>query len=583
MSSNIRDKNHSSIWQQSVQSAERPILPGNMETDIVIIGGGLTGILTAYYLQQSGRECVVLEADRVGSGQTARTTAKVTSQHNVIYQKLCRTVGKERAAQYADANEQAIRRYKGLIDKYEIDCDWRECDAFLYTANDSINARALRDEYKCAKELHLPAELTTKTELPFEVEQALCFHDQACFHPLKFLYAMAEKVTVYEQTKVLEVVPMQKAERDKETGETGRTGETEKIKRDIRVGNAVITNHGTIQAAYVVFACHYPFVNRPGYYFLRMHQERSYVLGLECPACEKKEKQFISVNADRLSEEMPERKTIRLEHMYLGIDQDALSFRSAGDLLLLGGGSHRTGENDGNQYEYLQKYADKYWHECKVIAKWSAQDCMTLDGIPYVGRFGSKTSTWYVATGFGKWGMTSSMAAALLITDLLNGRKNVYVDVYSPRRKTIAASAKTFVKEGKYAAVNILKEKWGRTDLQREKSEQSSTQNAGAKYKGLPKEAALFRNMVEKMRPEESKVLEYEGEKAGVYKDKKGETYVVSVKCPHLGCLLSWNADEKSWDCPCHGSRFAYTGELLDGPAQTGNACALDKKIGNDT
>ena len=535
-----------SIWQQSVQGAERPILPGNMETDIVVIGGGLTGILTAYYLQQSGRECVVLEADHIGSGQTAHTTAKVTSQHNLIYQKLCRTMGKERAAQFADANENAIRRYKELIDKYEIDCDWKECDAYLYTVNDRKNARALRDEYKYAKELHLPAELTIRTELPFEVQQAVCFHNQACFHPLKFLYTMAEKVKVYEQTKVLEVMPMQ---------ETGKTEEHE------RNGNVIITNHGTVQAAYVVFACHYPFVNRPGYYFLRMHQERSYVLGVECPACEKQEKQFL-----------------KPEHMYLGVDRDALSFRSAGDILLLGGGSHRTGENSSNQYEYLQKYADKYWPECKVTAKWSAQDCMTLDGIPYVGRFGSKTSTWYVATGYGKWGMTSSMAAALLITDLLNGRENAYADVYSPRRKTIAASAKTFVTEGKYAAVNILKEKWGRADTQRGKSGQSSTQNAGVKYKGAQNEAVLFRNEVEKMRPEETKVLEYRGEKVGVYKDKEGEVYIVSVKCPHLGCLLAWNADEKSWDCPCHGSRFAYTGELLDGPAQTGNACALTGK-----
>lgn len=540
-----QETGHLSIWQQSVQGTERPILPGNMETDIVIIGGGLTGILTAYYLQQSGRECVVLEADRIGSGQTAHTTAKVTSQHNLIYQKLCRMMGKEQAAQYADANEMAIRRYKGLVDKYKIDCDWRECDAYLYTVNDSKNARGLRDEYQCAKELKLPVEMTTKTELPFEVEQALCFHNQACFHPLKFLYVMAEKVTVYEQTKVLEVVPMQNSGRDKET---------EKAESNIRTGNAVITNHGTVRAAHVVFACHYPFVNRPGYYFLRMHQERSYVLGLECP-CEK-----------------------QMQHLYLGVDQDALSFRSAGDILLLGGGSHRTGENSSNQYEYLQKYADKYWPECKVTAKWSAQDCMTLDGIPYVGRFGSKTSTWYVATGYGKWGMTSSMAAALLITDLLNGRKNVYADVYSPRRKTIAASAKTFVTEGKYAAVNILKEKWGRTDTQKGKTGQSSAQNAGAKHKGTQKEAVLFRDMVEKMRPEESKVLEYKGEKTGVYKDKEGDAYIVSVKCPHLGCLLSWNADEKSWDCPCHGSRFSYTGELLDGPAQTGNACALTGK-----
>lgn len=519
-----QERKKESIWQQSIYALARPTLPGNMAVDTVVIGGGMTGILTAYFLQQSGRECVVLETDGIGGGQTARTTAKITSQHGLIYQKLCRVVGTEQARQYAKANEDAIGRYQILIEKYGISCGFRKCDAYLYTTDGGKDARLLRDEYKFARELGLAAEMTTKTELPFEVSGALCFHGQATFHPLKFLYAMAEKVTVYERTKVLRVVPMSK--------EGGHTH-----------ANAVITNHGTVQARQVVFACHYPFVNRPGYYFLRMHQERSYVLGISGTA-------FQGEN--------------QMKNLYLGIGREALSFRGAGDILLLGGGSHRTGENPCNQYEYLQKQADKYWPECKEVARWSAQDCMTLDGIPYVGKFcgklGEKSNmeadTWYVATGFGKWGMTSSMAAALLLTDLLNGRKNAYADVYSPRRKTLAASAKTFVTEGKYAAVNLLKEKWGRAE------------------KGNVREEA------KRMHPGECKVIEKDKEKLGIYKDDKENVYVVSVKCPHLGCLLSWNADEKSWDCPCHGSRFSYTGELLDGPAQTKNTAAGSLRAG---
>lgn len=533
--SNREGSNHHSIWQQSVIIPKRPVLPGNMEADTVIIGGGLTGILTAYYLQQSGKECVVLEADRIGGGQTAHTTAKVTSQHNLIYQKLMKAIGKERAAQYAKANEQAIRAYRDLIDKYGIDCDWRTSDAYLYTRKDDKQARALRDECRIAKELHLPAELTTQTELPFEVKEALGFHEQACFHPLKFLAAISEKVTVYERTKVLEVVPMQHA-------------------------NAVITNRGTVQAKYVIFACHYPFINRPGYYFLRMHQERSYVLALKKPG------------------------HLPVQHMYLGVDDDALSFRSASipdpaadsegrsnkisDILLLGGGSHRTGENQGNQYEYLQKQADRYWPDWDVAAMWSAQDCMTLDDIPYIGKFGMLTNNWYVATGYGKWGMTSAMAAAHLITNLINGQENGAEKVYCPQRKTIAASAKTFVTEGKYATVNILKEKWGRTDEKRENPGSRSR-----RQKTPANSERMFQDEVERMHPGESKLLEYEGEKVGVYKNETGTVYIVTVKCPHLGCQLAWNADEKSWDCPCHGSRFSYSGELLDGPAQTGNAC----------
>lgn len=472
-----------SIWMQSAAAQGRPALAGDISVDTAVIGGGMTGILTAHFLEQSGRECVVLEAKEIGSGQTGHTTAKVTSQHGLIYRKLLQTVGKEKAKQYAEANERAIERYRILIEKYGIECEWRECPAYLYALRDS---RMLREEYQAALALGLPAELTEKTELPFQVEQALCLKGQACFHPLKFLYGIAEGLRVYEHTKVLRVEE-----------------------------HLIVTDRGNVKASRIVFACHYPFINRPGYYFLRMHQERSYVAALE---------------------HVPP-----MQGMYIGVEEGGLSFRSAGNLLLLGGGSHRTGENPmGNQYQYLSREAERYWPECRKAAEWSAQDCMTLDGVPYVGRFGRRTEDWFVATGFRKWGMTSSMAAALLITDLICGRENPYAEVFSPQRKSVAASAKTFLEEGKYASVNLLKEKLS-----------------------LPKETLA------QIQPGHGGVVELDGEKTGVYKDEKGEVYAVSVKCPHLGCQLVWNPDEKSWDCPCHGSRFDYQGRLMDGPAQS--------------
>ena len=382
-----------SIWQRSTAIPARPELPGNISTDIAIVGGGLAGILTAHFLEQSGRQCVVLEADRIGSGQTGHTTAKVTSQHGLIYQKLMKCAGKKQAEQYAKINQEAIRRYKILTDKYKIDCDWEECPACLYTKE---NGRTLRDEYYAAKELGLPVELKKRTDLPFAVEEALFCYDQACFHPLKFLQAIAENLQVYEKTKVLRMKP-----------------------------HLLTTSRGIVEAEKVVFACHYPFVNRPGYYFLRMHQERSYVLALK------------------------EAQT--LHGMYLGIDRDGLSFRPAGDMLLLGGGNHRTGENPmGGQYEFLLHQAEMYWPEkCwnkeENVIPWSAQDCMTLDGIPYIGQFGRKTEDWFVATGFGKWGMTSSMAAAVLLTDQICRRENPCGEVFSPQRLHLVTSAKPFL------------------------------------------------------------------------------------------------------------------------------------------
>lgn len=486
-----------SIWQRTTAIPARPELPGNISTEIAIVGGGLAGILTAHFLEQSGRQCVVLEADRIGSGQTGHTTAKVTSQHGLIYQKLMKCAGKKQAEQYAKINQEAIERYKILIKKYQIDCEWEEYPACLYTKE---NERALRDEFHAANELGLPVELKKETELPFPVEAALYCYGQACFHPLKFLQAIARDLRIYEKTKVLRVKP-----------------------------HILTTSRGTVVAEKIVFACHYPFVNRPGYYFMRMHQERSYVLAL-------KEAQM-------------------LHGMYLGIDPNGLSFRPAGDMLLLGGGNHRTGENlMGEQYEYLLHQAEvcwpeKCWRKGENVILWSAQDCMTLDGIPYIGQFGRKTEDWFVATGFGKWGMTSSMAAALLLTDLICGRENPCAKVYSPQRIHAAVSAKPFLTEGAYSTINLLKQKL------------------------VPPKEKL-----KQIRPGHGGVVEYNGQKSGVYKAEDGQVFAVSVKCPHLGCQLVWNPDEKSWDCPCHGSRFDYRGRLIDGPAQA----ALDDLVKKD-
>ena len=276
----------------------------------------------------------------------------------------------------------------------------------------------------------------------------------------------------------------------------------------------MITDRGTVTAEHVVFACHYPFRNVPGYYFLRMHQERSYVLALENAA--------------------------GLEGMYFGTDGDGLSFRPQGDLLLLGGGGHRTGENSaGGQYQKLRQAARSFWPESRETAAWSAQDGMPLDGVPYIGRFSATTPNWYVATGFQKWGMTSSMVAARLLTDLITTGASPWEEVFTPQRFQPSAAGKALLQESTQAA------------------------------KGLGRR--LFtppRAEVEALPRGHGGVVEYRGEKLGVYKDDGGEVFCVSVRCPHLGCQLEWNPDEKSWDCPCHGSRFDYRGRLLDGPAQ---------------
>lgn len=472
-----------SIWTAETEIRKREPLAEDLETQAVVIGAGLAGMLTAYYLEQAGIQAVVLEADRIGSGQTKNTTAKITSQHGLVYDRLIRTFGHSMAKHYAQANEAAIEEYERLVLELGIDCDFVRCPAYLYSQEETV---LLKRETEAAKRLGIIASFDTRSELPFPVAGVTKFEGQARFQPLKFLEKLGERVTVHEQTKALKVE-----------------------------GNQVITDRGRITAKHIVFAAHFPFANMPGYYFARMYQERSYVVALEGAGA--------------------------LEGMYLGIDPGGLSFRPQGELLLLGGGSHRTGLNKGGgKYEMLRSKAADLYPDCRESASWSAQDCVTLDGIPYIGCFSRREPEWYVATGFGKWGMTSSMAAAILLTDQICGRENPCGEVFSPQRLHPMTSAKPFLTEGTYAAVNLLKQTF-----------------------------APPREKLDRLLPGQGGVVEYNGQKAGVYKAEDGQIFAVSVKCPHMGCQLVWNPDEKSWDCPCHGSRFDYRGRLIDGPAQT--------------
>ena len=434
------------IWSDA-GIARRNTLPGNCTTEIAVIGGGMAGILTAYYLQQKGKHVIVLEADRIGSGQTCGTTAKITSQHNLIYQKLIKNLGIERARQYATANQTAVLEYKRLIQRHSIFCGFEELPAYLYSTTVS---EPLRREAEAARKLGIQADFITDIELPFSVHGALRFPNQAQFHPMEFLQMISMPLTVYENTRAISVN-----------------------------GGKISTNHGTVTAKSIVFACHYPFLNVPGFYFAKMYQKRSYVLAL--------------LHAPRI------------HGMYLGIEKEGLSFRQAEEYLLVGGRGHRTGESPKqNPYKSLQSAAHHLFPDAQTASHWSAQDCMSIDSVPYIGRFSALKPDWYVATGFNKWGMTSSMVSAMLLSDLICGNPNPYQEVFSPQRLNLKASFK------------------------------DGASHFGKSVKGLL---------------------------AGATKPP--------ARCPHLGCRLVWNPAEHTWECPCHGSRFQHSGELLNGPAQT--------------
>ena len=471
-----------SVWSESVSFENYPALQKDISVDTVVIGGGMAGLLTAYKLQKQGKEVVVIEADRVCSGQTKNTTAKITSQHGDIYHKIEKFYGAQASRHYAQANEKAISDYQHIINEKGIDCDFEIKKAVLYTTTDS---KTIDKEYKSAKKAGIDCFLTRICNLPFTVLNAVAFNNQAQFNPLKFAKAILNDLTVYENTPAIRIV-----------------------------GNTVYTKQAKISANNIVVATHYPFVNFPSAYFLKISQERSYVV-----AFEKGNRYF--------------------DDMYIGIEDDTLSFRAYKDYILLGGGAHRTGVNDvGDAFSMLWKKADEYYNSPQKAFCWSAQDCVTLDEIPYIGRFNKSSSNIYVATGFGKWGMTSSMVSANIICDMICGVENEYCDIFSPQRFNLLAGAKNFA------------------------------DNTAQTLKGFATHLCFAIENLQDVQKGEAKEIRFNGHTAGAFRDNDGKVYVVSLKCPHLKCKLQFNSTTKTWDCPCHGSRYDYKGNLLDNPSQ---------------
>ncbi len=425
-----------SIWLKSkIKKPEFEELKRDIKTDVLIIGGGITGILCAYMLRRAGADCVVLEADRICNGITKNTTAKITCQHGLIYDKMIKRFGAEKAQLYLEAQNTALKQYRDM--SKDIECDFEESDSFVYSRR---SREKIEKEVTALNKIGCHAEFTSSLPLPFLVEGAVKMKNQAQFNPLKFVFPIAENLQIYEKTKALEVKP-----------------------------DVVTTRHGKIKAEKIIVATHFPFVNKHGSYFIKMYQHRSYAIAFK--------------NAPSIS------------GMCIDESKKGMSFRSYEDLLIIGGGSHRTGKKGGNWRE-LADFAKDNYKSAQEVCRWATQDCMTLDDIPYIGQYSKKTPTFYVATGFNKWGMTSAMAAAMILSDLVQGKDNKYSEVFSPSRSIMRPQ--------------------------------------------------LVINTAEAV---------------------AGLVTPTVPRCPHLGCALKYNPQERSWDCSCHGSRFTEDGEVIDNPA----------------
>lgn len=365
-----------SLWTKTARLPRFAPLKKDLHTDVLIIGGGMAGLLCAYFLQQAGVDYALVEATRICGGVTKNTTAKITAQHGLVYDRLIREWGEEKAKQYLAANQRAVERFCAIAK--EIDCGFEERDNWVYTMDAPAG---IEQEQAALRRLGFEAPVASTVQVPLSVAGAICFPRQAQFHPLEFAAAISRNLHIYEHTKVRELAP-----------------------------HKAVTESGTICAKRMVIATHFPVLNKHGAYFVKMYQHRSYVLALE--------------NAQRC------------DGMYVDEAKSGLSFRGHGNVLLLGGGGHRTGKQGGGWRE-LEAFVRAHYPQAKEVCRWAAQDCITLDGIPYIGQYSRRTEDLYVATGFNKWGMSSSMVAAELLRDLLTGKQNDEAKLFSPSRSML--------------------------------------------------------------------------------------------------------------------------------------------------
>ncbi|WP_353856197.1 FAD-dependent oxidoreductase [Bacillus sp. Bos-x628] len=488
-----------SLWLADKKKDSFPSVSEDLTADVIIVGGGITGIATAFEMTERGLDVIMIDANELMQGTTGHTTAKVTSQHDVYYHELIQHIGMPNARLYVEANEKAKELIQTRVKEHQIECQLEVRDAYLYTKEES-GVKKLKKELDAYKQLGIDHDW--KTELPFdpEIKAALVMKQQAQFHPLHYLNALVQLliergVRIYENTAAV----------------------------DVKEGHrpAVITKNGHhLTGRYIISCSHFPFYDGKGLYFTRIHPNQSYVV------------------AAKTNKPLP-------DGMYLGIDQPSHSLRTAkinGEkVVLIGGEGHKTGQGGDarTHYEALEKFGHEILGIQEVLYRWSTHDLVTMDKIPYIGYLTKNHPNILVATGFRKWGMTTSHVAATLIGDLIEGKSNPYESIYIPSRFVPDPFVKEFIKENANVAAQLITGKLNRPD-----------------------------QTIDNLKPGEGGIVSYEHKKCGAFKSEDGNVVLVDTTCTHLGCEVAWNNSDRTWDCPCHGSRFSVTGEVVEGPAK---------------
>lgn len=468
-----------SMWLNTIKKQTYKPLQENLETEVLIIGGGISGISCAYELAQFYNNIVLVTMNEFYSGTTGFTTAKITYQQGFLYHDLLKNYDKEQVTKFYEFNKLGLERIKEIINNEKIDCDFKEVNGYLYSLHHEDEY--INQEYKAYQKLNIPSELTTIQELD---ALALKVEKQAIFHPLKYLESILNKISdrvkIYENTKIIDI--------------DGKIATTE--------------DDFTIKANNIIIATGYPIYPNYNLFFTKLIPSISYVV------VGKAEKEIDNAN-------------------YVNTIDPIVTLRFHENLAIVSGYSHESKEmkSENEEFKKLTAVAKEKFAIGDFEFAWSTRDYDSVDLLPFVGRVKSNI---FIMTGYNGWGMTKSVASAMLIKDLIVGNENQFESLFTPQR---AAMSRKFFSYNAGMLNTIIKSKKAFEQL-------------------------------DDLNRSEGKIIKFNNRRYGLFKDDNGNIIMVKATCTHLGCGLMFNKIDRTYDCPCHGSKFNYDGRVLSGPAK---------------